>query len=377
MFLDLKKAFDSVSHEILLSKLEYYGVKGVALKLFRSYLSNRKQVTGIDDCVSLLDLIEWGVPQGSVLGPLLFLIFINDIPFASELLTWLFADDTALLLSASNLQSLQVNMNEQVAKVQAWLLANKLSIHYVDKTQYMLINQNINVSLDGDGFELRMGNNIIARTKTYRYLGLLVDENFSWAHHINEICVKLSQVAGIIFKTRTLLSKQALMLVYHSLAGSKLRYGLICWATANKYLLKKINVAHNRIITYMTFSKRCSSMWPLYCQIKVLPLSILIKIEHGKTVFKHKNKMLPQAFDQYFKKPPHNHRTRFVKENNYDKFRIGRTAVEKSLLKYIGPDLWNSIPLEIKRSASLKVFINSYRTHLIGNYVADDDALMN
>ena len=103
LFLDLKKAFDSVSHKILLKKLEYYGVRGVALDLFTSYLSNRQQLTKIDESVSVLDIIEWGVPQGSVLGPLLFLIFINDIPLASELLTWLFADDTVLVESASSL----------------------------------------------------------------------------------------------------------------------------------------------------------------------------------------------------------------------------------------------------------------------------------
>ena len=134
----MKKAFDSVSHEILLKKLEYYGVRGVALDLYRSYLSNRKQLTKVGDSVSILDIIEWGVPQRSVLGPLLFLIFINDIPLASDLITWLFADDTVLVASASNISILQNIMNEEVDKVQTWLLANKLSVHYVDKSQYCI-----------------------------------------------------------------------------------------------------------------------------------------------------------------------------------------------------------------------------------------------
>ena len=97
-----------------------------------------------------------------------------------------------------------------------------------------------------------MGGHVIERTKTYRYLGLLVDEKFSWENHVSEICWKLSQMAGIILKIRSLLTKEAMLLVYHSLVGSKLRYGLVCWATANKTLLEKINVAHNTIITYLT-----------------------------------------------------------------------------------------------------------------------------
>ena len=125
-----------------------------------------------------MDIIEWGVPQGSVLGPLLFLIFINDIPHASELGTWLFADDTALVLAASNLVLLQEKMNIEVDKIQDWLLANTLSVHYVDKSQYMLINSNITKRIN-DNFELKMGGHILERTKTYRYLGLLVDEKLS------------------------------------------------------------------------------------------------------------------------------------------------------------------------------------------------------
>jgi len=231
----------------------------------------------------------------------------------------------------------------------------------------MLINSNINKTVDGD-FELKMGDYVIERTKSYRYLGLLVDEKFSWENHVNEICSKLSQMAGIILKTRSLLSKEAIMLVYHSLVSSKLRYGLIRWATAKKTLLDKIAVAHNTIVTYLTFSKRCSRMWPLYCQLKVLPLNILIQIEKAKTMYKFEHKMLPKVFDQYFKKPSHGHNTRFASShNNFELFRIA-SAKETSLLKYYGPKVWASIPLDIKNAKSLKVFINFYRNHLIGNY---------
>ena len=212
-----------------------------------------------------------------------------------------------------------------------------------------------------------MGNHLIERTKTYRYLGILLDEKFSWSAHITEVCIKLSQVAGIFYIIRTLLSKEAMMLLYHGLASSKLRYGLICWATASKSLLNKINVAQNKIITHMTFSKRCSRIWPLYCQIKVLPLDILIDIEYGKTMYKFLKGLLPSVFDTYFAKPSHPYRTRFSSQNNLAVLRI-ESALDKSRLRYIGPKIWLNIQPNIREASSLKVFINSYRNHLIGHY---------
>ena len=184
---------------------------------------------------------------------------------------------------------------------------------------------------------------------------------------MHALCSKLSQVAGVIFRIRHLLTRKALLLVYHSLVGSKLRYRLVCWGTAQKVLLDKVNVTHNKIITALTFSKRCSRMWPLYCQLRVLPLKILIQIEYGKTMFKFNKNLLPKVFDNYFSKPSHGHFTRFSSTNNLE---VVRTTVshERAMLSYIGPATWNSIPPDIKDSMSLKVFVKAYRNHLIGHF---------
>ena len=157
------------------------------------------------------------------------------------------------------------------------------------------------------------------------------------------------------------------MLFYHGLVSSKLRYGLICWSTANKTLLNKIDVIHNKIITYLTFSKRCSRMWPLYCKLKVLPLNILVQIEHAKTMFKFQKGMLPSVFDSYFERPCHGHATRFAKRNNLAVLRIN-SALDKSRLRYIGPQVWLKIPPLIKEALSLKVFVKMYRNHLLGHF---------
>ena len=195
-------------------------------------------------------------------------------------------------------------------------------------------------------------------------MGLILDEKFSWADHINEVCWKLSQAAGVIFKVRKLLSTDALMLIYHALVGQKLRYGLICWATSSKFLLNKINVIHNKIVRYLTFSKACSRADPLYRKLDLLQLDLLIELEWGKFMYKFENDMLPGAFNDYFKKPNHHHRTRYSARKNFEQTRITKNR-DKSLLKYIGPKKWSELPLSIKESSSLRIFKQSFRTHLI------------
>ena len=196
------------------------------------------------------------------------------------------------------------------------------------------------------------------------YLGILFDDKLSWEPHVSELCKKLSQIAGVIFKHRSLLSKTALMLVYHSLVGSSIRYGLICWGTANQTLLQKVNVIHNRIVRYLTFSLPCSTAWPLYSSLNVLPLDILIQMEWGKMMFQFLNKMLPKAFENYFRKPNHQHATRFASSLNFELVRA-KTLREGLMLRTIGPKTWTGVPLEIKKSTSLHVFTKDYRSFLI------------
>ena len=139
-FLDLAKAFDSVSHEILLRKMEKYGIRGKALMFFKSYLSTRNQIVSLNNTLSSSIFVKFGVPQGSILGPLLFLIFINDLPHATKFFVRLFADDTFLCAQNENISILENEVNTELQKVHEWLVANKLTLN-VKKSKFMIVSK--------------------------------------------------------------------------------------------------------------------------------------------------------------------------------------------------------------------------------------------
>ena len=234
IFIDLKKAFDTCDHNIILSKLSHFGFRGFANTWFKNYLQNRKQFTVINGVRSTLDDILTGVPQGSVLGPLLFLILINDLPNASSIiLSILFADDTTLQLSSNSLEVLYSTANTELVKISDWFRANKLTLN-VSKTKYILF-RNQDMKVDFSNLELSIDSGKIDRIgkdcdeKYFKFVGVYLDEHLSWDHHINAIRSKLSCTNFAISKIKRIVPEKVKLYVYNSLFKSQISYCLEVW----------------------------------------------------------------------------------------------------------------------------------------------------
>ena len=253
VFVDPKKAFHTADHNNLLEKLDYYGIRGVAKDWFHSYLDNRKQYVTLNGSNSSIKTILTGVPQGSVLGPLLFLIYINDLCKCvkySE--TYHFADDTNMLLSHSSLETLAKRMNSDLKNLSQWLKANKLSLN-VTKTELIIFHSSskktdpsLKIILDGKR---------LIQTDTVKYLGVLLDDHLLWSKQINHVATKLNQAIGILSKLRNRASLKILKMTYHSLFCSHLLYGSQLWGQSNVTSQNKIQKLQNRALRKILFKK--------------------------------------------------------------------------------------------------------------------------
>ncbi len=191
VYLDLSKAFDTINHAILLEKLQYYGIRGRALEWFRSYLVQRRQYVNYMGVNSTTQTIVYGVPQGSVLGPLLFILYSNDIPHAVEhCKSILFADDTTVYLTGENLQTMYGQVNADLKSLNDWFRANQLSVNPT-KTKYIVFAKHVNIAND-DQF-LHIENDRLERVQTTKFLGVFIDEHLTWKHHIDHVKKKVSK----------------------------------------------------------------------------------------------------------------------------------------------------------------------------------------
>ena len=184
----MKKAFDTVYHHILLQKLEYYGIRGVANEWFSSYLKNRAQFVSIANVSSIIKELLTGVPQGSVLGPSLFLLYINDLHNSVRYAkTYHFADDTSVILSSTSLEILSKRINKDLFNLSNWLKANKLSLN-VKKTE-LVIFRSKKLKIDSS-FKFKLNGKRLVPTKSVKYLGVLLDEHLHWNEQISPSLTK-------------------------------------------------------------------------------------------------------------------------------------------------------------------------------------------
>ena len=227
IFLDFAKAFDTVNHTILLEKLKYYGVTDKTLDLFHSYLSNREQVVEVNGVQSDKGIIQHGVPQGSILGPLLFLIYINDISKSSSILKFfLFADDTTVFYSADpNDPNTEKILNTELEKVSCWLAANKLSLN-VKKSNFLHFHRGKSAKIP---IQLKINNTPVEEKDSTKYLGAFIDNKLNWKIQIQHIKTKLSRGIGIITKIRHSVGEACLNL-YHAFVQSHINYNILNWS---------------------------------------------------------------------------------------------------------------------------------------------------
>lgn len=305
VFFDFSKAFDTVDKDILLSKLKEIGVVGTAHNWFNCFLTNRRQFVELGDNKSSLRTVSCGVPQGSILGPLLFLIYVNDIKdIGLKGEVFMYADDLAMVYNDESLQNMENVINEDLLKLGLWVRNLKLTIN-TNKTKYMLFNQEaistINIEYKG---------RLIEKVQQFKHLGLYIDSKLSWNYHIDKMKGKLSAIAGVFRRLQNVLPSHLKLSVYHSLFNSHIIYGLVLWGGAFQYKIKEMQKIKNRAIKNIFGYSHLTSTDFIHKQHHLLQIHQQHKYLTSLLVFEITNNIIRTTTNITFRSQQHNRNLR-------------------------------------------------------------------
>ena len=298
VFLDLKKAFDTVDHDILLSKMNLYGIQGIALDWFRSYLTNRAQRCLVNGSLSRICSLKCGVPQGTILGPLLFLIYINDLPNClTSCQPRMYAqNDTHITYADVDVNSIQLNLNHDLGNLNKWLISNKLTLNTA-KTEFMLIGSKQKLSTLSSQPELSTDN-----VPTEKPLGIFVDENLRLQTHIDKLTNKITSGIGAIKRIRDFVPTPTLHCIYNALVQCLFDYCNIVWGNCGKTLFDRLQKLQNRAARVLTFSRYDADANRLFRQLNWKDLSTQFQIQKALMVYKSLNDLVPGYLSSKFVK---------------------------------------------------------------------------
>ena len=337
---------------ILLKKLSHYGIRGTALKWFESYLSNREQYVTYKGISSSKQRIKCGVPQGSILSPLLFLIYINDLCLVCKHNSAiLFADDTNLFKSGKDLKSLESTTNSELSHISLWLKVNMIFC------RRKKLCHDVKLLIDGQAI------NEVQKTK---FLGIIIDNQLTRKWHINYIAGKIARGIGMLIKARQFLNKVGLMSLYYSFIYPSLTYCNHIWGATYQTRLKRLVILQNKAIRVLAQAGNRTSSDPLYKKLNIMKLENINTYLIGRFMFCVSIDKVPQSFGSLFRKNNefHNYETRSAHHLHRPSVKLD---LSKTGIKYRGAIVWNliaqtGINLEVSEAVFNKSLIRLINT---------------